>query len=113
MHLHLRTGSFVYQRHNEINRLIQQTLTSGEVSHVRVEPRGQYVGYGDGSPDMSYWQRNGTLVLTDASVVAARGSANRQCLMTKTGVLARGSAQNLALLALAMKYSKCMGEMLE
>ena len=33
-------GSFVYQRHNEINRLIQQTLTGGEVSHVR---RGQYV----------------------------------------------------------------------
>ena len=82
-------GSFVYQRHNEINRLIQQTLTGGEVSHVRVEPRGQYVGYGDGGPDMSYRQRNGTLVLTDVSVVAARGNTNRQRLMTKTGVLAK------------------------
>jgi len=38
---------------------------------------------------MSYRQRNGTLVLTDVSVVAARGSANRQRLMTKMGVLAK------------------------
>ena len=38
---------------------------------------------------MSYRQRNGTLVLADVSVVAARGSANRQRLMTKTGVLAK------------------------
>ena len=38
---------------------------------------------------MSYRQRNGTLVLTDVSVVAARGNTNRQRLMTKTGVLAK------------------------
>jgi hypothetical protein len=52
--------------------LVQQALADGEVSHVRVEPRGQYVGYGDGGPDMSYQQQDDILVLADSSVAAAR-----------------------------------------
>jgi hypothetical protein len=31
-------GSYIYPRHNEFNRLVQQALAGGE---VRVEPRGQ------------------------------------------------------------------------
>jgi hypothetical protein len=41
---------------------------------------------GDGGPDMSYRQRDDTLVLTDVSVAAAR-NINRNDLMTKVRTL--------------------------
>ena len=48
------------------------------------KPRGQFAGYGQGSPDFVYRNARNKLVFTDVSVIAARGNANRQHLMTKS-----------------------------
>ena len=65
------------------------SLAGGECSQLKVEPRGQFAGYGQGSPDFVYRNARNKLVFTDVSVIAARGSANRQHLMTKSLVLAK------------------------
>jgi len=54
-----------------------------------VEPRGQFAGYRQGSPDFVYRNARNKLGFTDVSVIAARGNANRQHLMTKSLVLAK------------------------
>ena len=82
-------GSVVYQRHNRLTAIFCQALAGGECSQIKVEPRGQFAGYGQGSPDFVYRNARNKLVFTDVSVIAARGSANRQHLMTKSLVLAK------------------------
>lgn len=82
-------GSHVYGRHNAITNLATQALSGGQASQVRVEPRGVYLQYGDGGPDMSYRDLQGGLTLVDVSVASARTGVNRPALMTQTLVLAK------------------------